>query len=35
MIDVSTIGQEHISKGTPVLVLAVRLERDFFSEDQL
>jgi hypothetical protein len=34
MIDVRSIQQEHVSKGAPVLILAVRLECDFFSEDQ-
>ncbi len=28
------IGQEQIGQGALVLVLAVRLERDFFPEDQ-
>ena len=35
LIEVHAIGQQHISKGAPVLVLAVRLERDFFPKDQL
>jgi hypothetical protein len=30
VIDVGAIPQEHVSKGAPVLVEAVRLERDFF-----
>ena len=28
-------GREHIGKGAPVLVVAVRLERDFFPEDEV
>jgi hypothetical protein len=32
VIDVGAIPQEHISKGAPVLVLAVGLEDDIFSE---
>jgi hypothetical protein len=32
VIDVHSIQQEHVSKGTPILVLAVRLEEDFFLE---
>jgi hypothetical protein len=35
VVDVSAVPQEHVSKGAPVLVLAVGLERDFFSKDQL
>ena len=34
LIDVRSIRQEHVSKGTPILVLAVRLERNFFPKDQ-
>jgi hypothetical protein len=33
MIDVGAIEQEHVSKGAPVLVLAVGLEDDIFPED--
>ena len=33
VIDVGTIGQEHIGKGAPVLVLPVGLEHDFFAKD--
>lgn len=34
VVDVSAIHQEHISKGAPILVLAVGIERDIFPEDQ-
>jgi len=34
VIDVGAIQQEDNGKDAPVLVLAVRLECDFFSEDQ-
>ena len=34
MIDVSAIGQEDISKGAPILVLAVCLERDRLTKNQ-
>lgn len=33
--DIATIGQDHFPNGSPVLVLAVRSKRDFFSKDQL
>ena len=32
---VRAIRQKHIGKGAPVLVEAVGLERDFFSEDEI
>ena len=35
VIDVGAIRQEHIGKGAPVLVEAVRLERDFFPKGEL
>ena len=35
VIDVGAIGQEHIGKGAPVLVVAVGLERDFLPEDEV
>ena len=31
LIEVHPIGQEHIGKGAPIIVCAVRLECDFFS----
>ena len=34
MVDVRAIGQEHISKRTLVLVVAVRLEGDLFPEGE-
>jgi hypothetical protein len=34
LIDIHSIGQQHISKRTPVLIVAVRLERDFFSKGE-
>jgi hypothetical protein len=34
MVDVGAIGQKHISKSAPVLVEAVRLERDFLPEGE-
>jgi hypothetical protein len=34
MIDVGAIGEGHIAKGAPILVEAVRLERDFLAKDQ-
>jgi hypothetical protein len=34
VVDVGAIQQEHICKGTPVLVLAVCIESDIFPEDQ-
>ena len=33
VIDVGAIQQEHISKGAPVLILAVGLEDDIFPKD--
>jgi hypothetical protein len=33
VIDVGAIRQDHISKGAPVLVVAVGLDGDFFPED--
>jgi len=35
MVHIGAIQQEHISKSAPVLVLTVRLERDFFPEDEV
>ena len=35
MIDVGAIGQKHISKGAPILVEAVSLERHVLTKDQL
>jgi len=35
VIDVGLIGQQHISKGAPVLVEAVRLEGDLFHEGEV
>ena len=35
MVDVGPIEQAYIGKGASILVEAVRLERDLFSEDQL
>jgi hypothetical protein len=35
VIDVGSIGQEHIGKGAPILVEAVRLERHVLAEYQL
>ncbi len=35
MIDVSAIGQEHISNRAPVLVLAKGLKRDFLPEGEV
>lgn len=32
MIDVHSIQQEHVSKGAPELVLAVRFKRDLFPK---
>ena len=34
VVDVGAIEQEHVSKDAPVLVLAVGLERDVFTEDE-
>ena len=34
VVDVGAIHREHISKGAPILVLAVGIERDIFPEDQ-
>jgi hypothetical protein len=31
LIQVDPIGQDHVSKGALVLVVAVRLDRDFLS----
>ena len=33
LIQIHPIGQEHIGKGAPVLVVAVSLERDFLAKD--
>lgn len=33
VLDVGAIGQDHISNGAPVFVLAVRLERNVFPKD--
>ena len=33
-IDVGSIPQEYVSKGAPILVLVVRLERDFIAEGE-
>jgi hypothetical protein len=35
LIEVHTIGQDHICQGVLVLVLAVCLERDFFAEGEV
>jgi hypothetical protein len=35
VIEVGAIGQEHIAKGAPVLVVAVHLDRDCLPKDQL
>jgi hypothetical protein len=35
VIDVGAIGQEHIGKGALILVEAVRLDGDFFSEGEV
>lgn len=35
MIDIGAIGQEHLGKGAPVLVLAVSLERDILSKREV
>ena len=35
MIDVAAVGQKYIGKGAPVLVEAVSLEGNLFSEDKL
>ena len=34
VIDVGAVGQEHISNSTPILVLAMSLERDLFAIDK-
>jgi hypothetical protein len=35
LIEAHAIGQEHIGKGVPELVDAVRLERDFIAEGEV
>ena len=35
VVDVGAIGEEHIGKGAPILVLAECLQSDFLSVDQL
>jgi len=35
LIQVDPIGQDHVSKGALVLVVAVRLSGDFFTEGEV